>query len=112
MSQKESLQILLQEGSFFEGDLRFKGQARIGGLIKGSIQGEGLLVVEATAKLEADVLVDHLILFGTFNGKLEARKSVVMEPPAHFLGEVISPSLSIKEGVFFEGSSKKTAPRT
>ena len=108
MSQKSALQILLHEGSFFEGDLRFKGQARIAGDIKGNIKGEGLLVIESTAKVEAEVLVDRLILLGEFKGKIEARKSVFMEPPARFLGEVLSPSLSIKEGVFFEGSSKKT----
>jgi len=108
MSQSSELQILLQEGSFFEGELRFKGQARIAGSIKGTIKGEGLLVLESTAKIEADVFVDDIILLGDFKGKLNARKSVVMEPPASFSGDVSSPSLSIKEGVFFEGNSKKT----
>jgi len=108
MSQDSALQILLQEGSFFEGEMRFKGQARVAGVIKGKIQGEGLLVVEPTAKITAEVLVDRLILQGELRGQLKARKSVLMEPPAHFSGEVSSPSLSIKEGVFFEGNSKKT----
>jgi len=107
MSQHSDLQILLQEGAFFEGELRFQGQARIAGVIKGEIKGEGLLVVEASAKLTANVEVDRLILMGELKGKLKARKSVLMEPPARFSGELISPSLSIKEGVFFEGSSKK-----
>lgn len=109
-AQEETLQILLQEGSFFDGELRFKGQARVAGVIKGEIKGEGLLVVESTAKIEAEVLVDRLILLGEFKGNLKARKSVIMEPPARFSGEVSSPSLSIKEGVFFEGSSKKITP--
>jgi len=107
MSQE--LQILLQEGSFFQGELRFKGQARIGGTIKGTIKGEGLLIVEPSSKIEADVFVDDMILLGEFKGKLSARRSVVMDPPARFSGEVSCPSLSIKEGVFFEGLSKKTA---
>ena len=112
MPQESDLQILLQEGSFFEGELRFKGQARVAGVIKGFIRGEGLLVLESTAKVSADILVDRLILKGEFKGNLKARKSVIMEPPARFSGEVSSPSLSIKEGVFFEGSSKKTAPES
>ena len=112
MSQDSDLQILLQEGSFFEGELRFKGQARVAGELKGKIQGEGLLVLEDTAQVSADAVVDRMILRGEFKGKLQARKSVVMEVPARFSGEVSSPSLSIKEGVFFEGTSKKESPKS
>ena len=95
------------EDSFFEGELRFKGSTRLGGVFKGKIQAEGSLIIESTAKVEADVEVDHLILMGELSGKVVAKKSVIMDPPARFFGNVSSPSLSIKEGVFFEGSSKK-----
>ena len=111
-AKKKSLELILGEKAFFEGELRFKGSARIGGSLKGSIKGEGLLIIESTAKVSAEVLVDHLILYGEFKGRVQARKSVLMEPPAQFSGEVSSPSLSIKEGVFFEGSSKKTPAPT
>jgi len=104
---KEFLQVILAEGAFFEGELRFKGTARIAGKLKGFIKGSGSLIIESSAKVEADLEVDHLVLLGEFSGKAKARKSVLMEPPAQFCGEVSSPSLSIKEGVFFEGSSKK-----
>ena len=106
--QTDSLQLILGEKANFDGELRFRGSARVGGTLKGSIKGEGLLIIESTAKVLAEVQVDHLVLFGDFKGRVLARKSVLMEPPASFSGEVSSPSLSIKEGVFFEGSSKKT----
>ena len=105
--EKESLQALLSEGAEFEGELRFRGCARIAGKLKGSIKGAGSLIIESSAKVEADVEVDHLIVQGEFSGQARAKKSVLMEPPARFIGEVSSPSLSIKEGVFFEGALKK-----
>ena len=106
--EKESLQVILAESAFFEGELRFKGTARLAGQLKGSIKGAGSLIISASAKVSADnAEVDHLILLGEFKGKILARKSVRMEPPARFMGEVATPSLTIKEGVFFEGSSKK-----
>lgn len=105
--EKDTLQVILSEGAFFEGELKFKGTARIGGNLKGLVKGSGSLIIESSAKVEADLEVDHLILLGEFSGKAKAYKSVLMEPPARFFGEVFSPSLSIKEGVFFEGSSKK-----
>lgn len=104
---KESLQVIIAEGAFFEGELKFKGTARIGGELKGSVKGSGCLVIEAEAKVSADIEVEHLILMGEFSGNAKAYKSVLMEPPARFFGEVSSPSLTIKEGVFFEGSSKR-----
>ena len=105
---EESLQVMLSEGAFFEGELRFRGSARIAGQLKGSVKGTGSLIIESSAQVEADLEVDHLILLGDFKGRAKASKSVLMEPPARFVGEVSSPSLTIKEGVFFEGSSKKT----
>ena len=104
---EESLQLILSEGAFFEGELRFKGLARIAGQMQGKIKGEGRLIIESTAQVSADILTDHLVLLGSLKGAVKARKTVLMEPPAKFSGEVFSPSLSIKEGVFFEGSSKR-----
>ena len=103
----ESLQALISEGAFFEGEIRFEGLTRIAGQMKGQIKGAGRLIIESTAQVSAEVETDHLILLGSFEGKVKARKTVLMEPPAKFSGEVSSPSLIIKEGVFFEGSSKK-----
>lgn len=105
--KEESLQVLLAKGAFFKGEIRFKGTSHIAGFCKGSIKGKGSLVIESSAKVEADVEVDHLIVLGEFSGKATAYKSVLMEPPARFSGEVYSSSLTIKEGVVFEGSSKK-----
>ena len=106
--EKESLQLVLNEGACFEGELRFKGLARIAGQMKGEIKGEGRLIIESSAEVFADIATDHLILLGKLKGTVKARKTVLMEPPAQFSGEVSSPSLSIKEGVLFEGSSKRT----
>lgn len=102
-----ALQLLLEKGVVFEGELRFKGTARLNGELKGKISGEGTLIIDSEANVSADIEVTHLILLGRLSGKVIATKQVHMEPPAWFQGEVTSPSLSIKEGVSFEGSSKK-----
>ena len=105
---KNPLSMFLSEEASFEGEMRFKDSARIAGTFKGRIKGEGLLVIEATAKVKATVEVDELILLGELEGQVQAYRSAVLEPPARFIGKVSSPSLSIKEGVFFEGTSTKT----
>ncbi|MDE0092671.1 MAG: polymer-forming cytoskeletal protein, partial [Oligoflexia bacterium] len=104
-----SLQVVVCEGAVFDGELRFKGLARVAGQMKGEIKGKGRLIIESTAQVSADITTDHLVLLGDFKGKVKAGKTVLMEPPARFSGEVSSPSLTIKEGVFFEGSSKRVS---
>lgn len=106
----EPVQALLEEGSHFEGEMRFRGAARVGGTFKGHIQGQGTLIIDSTASVEARIKVDHLVVLGELSGQITANRSVLMEPPARFKGEVASPILSIKEGVAFEGSSKKITP--
>ena len=106
--QNEELQVLLLEGAVFEGELRFQGTARLAGRFRGDIKGEeATLIIEPSALVSANIVVDHLILLGNCTGEIQARKTVLMEPPAQFKGEVQTPSLSIKEGVCFEGISKK-----
>ena len=104
--KEEALQALLEKGVSFKGELRFQGTARISGRFEGQIYGE-TLILEPSAQVEAQVEVEHLIVLGSLSGIVKASKSALMEPPAQFRGEVITPVLTIKEGVSFEGSSKK-----
>lgn len=111
-TQSEELKVLLMEGATFEGELRFQGTARLAGCFKGDIKGEqATLIIEPSALVSANIVVDHLILLGHCTGEIHARKTVLMEPPAQFKGEVQTPSLSIKEGVCFEGTSKKPSSK-
>ena len=107
-----TLKALLEEGTFFKGELRFRGFASIDGECSGKILGEGTLIIGSSAKVLANIQVDHLVLHGFLRGHIRAKKSVLMEAPARFEGEVQSPSLTIKDGVSFEGSSKKPEPQS
>ena len=99
--EKESLQVILAKGAFFEGELRFQGTARIAGRLKGSVKGSGSFIIESSAKVEADLEVDHLILLGEFFGKAKAYKSVLMEPPCPLYGRGFQPITKYKRRGFF-----------
>ena len=96
---------LLDVGSKFEGKLTFEGTVRIGGQFFGEIFTHDTLVIDAGAKVEAQVEADIVIIAGNFSGNIFARRRVLMHPPAIFKGTVTSPSLRIDEGVVFEGAS-------
>lgn len=96
---------LLDKGATFEGRLTFEGTVRIGGQFKGEIFTNDTLVVDPSAKVDAQVEADTVIICGRVKGNVFARRKVIMHPPAHFTGTVTSPSLRIDEGVVFEGAS-------
>lgn len=104
--EETEVRAILNQGAFFEGKLSFYGTVRIAGQFKGEIQSEGTLIIDSTAKVEAKINIKTLILTGHLSGEVCASEQVKMFPPAHFKGEVVSPSLKIEEGVIFEGSSR------
>lgn len=96
---------LLDHGSSFEGQLSFEGTVRIGGDFKGEIFTEDTLVVNQGARVEAHIEANIVIISGEVKGNIFAKTRVIMHPPAIFRGTLTTPSLSIDEGVVFEGAS-------
>lgn len=96
---------ILDKGASFEGQLSFEGTVRIGGKFKGEIFTQDTLIVNAEAEVEAQIEADTIIISGYVKGNMFARRQVIMYPPAIFKGSVTTPSLSIKEGVVFEGAT-------
>ena len=96
---------ILDRGSRFEGKLTFEGTVQIGGEFKGEIFTKDTLVVNEGSLVQAQVEADSIIISGTVEGNIFARRRVIMHPPAIFRGTVTTPSLKIEEGVVFEGAS-------
>lgn len=96
---------ILDQGASFEGKLSFEGTVQIGGHFKGEIFTNDTLVVNSGSVVEAQIEAENIIISGHVEGNLFARKKVIMHPPAVFKGTVTTPSLSIDEGVVFEGAS-------
>ena len=94
---------ILTSGCHFEGKLYCKGASRIGGQIQGKVVSEGLLIIEEEARVEADIVVDEVIVLGKINGKLRANKRIELCENSHFQGEITTPALIIKEGACFDG---------
>ncbi len=96
---------ILDQGASFEGKLTFEGTVQLGGHFKGEIFTKDILIINEGAMVQAQVEADSIIISGTFEGNIFARRRVIMHPPAVFKGTVTTPSLRIDEGVVFEGAS-------
>ncbi len=110
-SEYHSITGVIEQGCEFEGKLCFQGTVRINGTFKGEIYTPDTLVVGEDAIIHGDIEAGVAIISGEVNGNLRARQRVEIHQPAVFRGDILTPSLSVDEGVIFEGSSKMISPK-
>lgn len=94
----------LGKGVEFKGNITYSGTVRIDGQLDGEIHTEGILVVGEDAVITAKVSAGTIISKGKITGDIIAREKVRLLSSAVFNGSVKTPTLSMEEGVLFNGS--------
>jgi cytoskeletal protein CcmA (bactofilin family) len=97
---------VIDHGCEFEGKLCFSGTVRIGGTFRGEIYTPDTLIIGEGARVQGQIEAGTIIISGEVSGSLRAKHRVEIHRPAIFRGDILTPSLSVDEGVIFEGSSK------
>ncbi len=95
---------LLGKGSQFEGKLTFEGTVRIDGRFKGEIFSDDVLIIGEGAEVEAEIKVNRVVVYGQVRGNVVAPGGVNLHAPARLVGSISTRSLTIDEGVVFEGT--------
>ena len=103
---------LLGRGASFEGKLTFEGTVRIDGRFKGEVFSDDTLVIGEGAFVEAEIDVGEVIIQGSVNGNVTARRSIEIHAPGRVKGDLHTPALQIDKGVIFEGRSFMEAAQT
>jgi cytoskeletal protein CcmA (bactofilin family) len=91
-----------------KGDLSFKGAFHIDGHFKGKINSESVLIVGDHGKVEADVIVGHLIVNGEIKGNIQAKDRIEIHSTGRVHGTVVTPTLVVEEGAFLETTCQTT----
>ncbi len=91
-------------GTEFHGQLTFEGVVRLDGRFSGEIYSSGTLIIGETAHVNAEINVDTVIVSGEVHGNIKAKNRVEFHAPARLYGNILSPVLTIDEGVIFEGN--------
>lgn len=97
---------VIDHGCEFEGKLCFQGTVRISGTFRGEIFTPDTLIIGEGARVHGEIDAGAVIISGEVNGTIRAKHRVEIHRPAVFRGDILTPSLSVDEGVIFEGSSK------
>lgn len=104
---------LISAGSRFEGTVEFSQYTRFEGYLEGKLRGtEGsTLVLGENGFVEGLVDGDQIIIDGFVRGEIKAKTSVVVSETGRVVGQIISPSIAIKFGGFFDGQCFMKEPK-
>ena len=97
---------LLGKGSEFEGKLSFKGQVRIDGKYSGQIHTDEVLVIGASAKVNAEITAGTVIISGQVEGVIRATQVVELHKHAKVKGTIEAPNVTMEREVTFDGTMK------
>jgi len=86
------------------GEISFRDLVRINGHIAGTVYSQrGTLIVDNTARVDANVEVAVAVINGTIHGDIVAHQKVEIGPGAKIYGNIWTRSIAIRDGGLFEG---------
>ena len=91
------------------GNIMSAGELHIEGTVQGDIQGVKILV-RNTAKITGTISGQDVILHGAVIGSVKADR-IVLAASCRLEGDVFHQSLSIEQGAYFEGKSRRGSPQ-
>jgi cytoskeletal protein CcmA (bactofilin family) len=111
-NQPESGEIIAFVGEevTFKGTIRYQGTVRVDGKLEGEIYTDGNLIIGQKAVIAAKIQAGTLTCQGRITGDVEAKHQVKLLTPAVFDGSITTPSISIDEGVLFNGTCHMPKP--
>jgi len=104
-SGNRDLESCIGQGTRFAGKIDFGAPARIEGEVEGEVTGSEILIAQG-ATVKARVVVDRMMVAGTFSGEIIARERVELAATARVQGNIDTPKLILHEGAQFDGDCK------
>ena len=86
-----------------DGELKSKEDISVEGTVKGRIETEADLFVEASGKIEADVETRSISIQGTVLGNVHATDKYELQKDGRVVGDVRAPRVVIADGSRFKG---------
>ena len=94
----------IMEGTVIEGEVRSDSNVRIDGMVKGTINVRGRLIVGATGIVEGNVTCQSSDIEGTVKGKINCQDMLCLKATAKLDGDIITKKLAIEPGAEFTGN--------
>ena len=98
-----------------KGSIRFVNDLILNGRVEGEVVSSGCLTVGEEGCIKGEVKTHNVIISGNIEGNIHAQESCILKENAIVMGDITAGSLSIEEGVTFQGQSRvgrKAIPNT
>jgi cytoskeletal protein CcmA (bactofilin family) len=106
----EELNGFMDQGTEFEGELRFKDTFRIDGRLKGKIVSDNTLIVGESGQVDAEIECAVVSIRGTVSGRVHGRDRIELLAGSRVQATLVSPKLVIEDGAFFQGQCDMGGP--
>jgi len=103
-SQYSDTPSTLARGITLRGDVFVDADLAIGGIVEGSIQCAGTLVILYSGMVNAAIKAETLVIHGSVVGNVEVTSKIDLRNGGSLIGEVIASRIRIEEGAFFKGA--------
>jgi cytoskeletal protein CcmA (bactofilin family) len=104
------LNCMIGEESRFRGDISVNGSARIDGDFEGSIVATESIIIGKSGVVRADVQARDMVVAGAVAGNLVAHDRVELHAGARVDGDIETRTLTVDEGVTFNGKCVMPEP--
>ena len=102
----------LAKGVVIEGIAKLEGVVRIDGHFNGEITTNDMLIIGEHAVIRGSISADEIICSGKIEAHMTAKKRIQLLHPAVVIGDIATPTFSMEEGVFFQGTCDMGMSRT
>jgi len=94
---------MVGEGSTFEGHFTGDDNYIVNGLVNGTCDLEGTLVIMENGQWKGNIKARIVVIGGKVDGIVEATEKVELRSTANIVGDIISPVIAIANGAVFDG---------
>jgi cytoskeletal protein CcmA (bactofilin family) len=95
---------MIGKGTSIKGDIRSDGDFRVDGILHGSIQSNGKIVVGVSGSIEGDINCQNADLSGQVKATIHVKELLSLKATCKVTGEVHTGKLAIEPGAKFSGT--------
>ncbi len=95
---------MIGPGTKITGDIDTNGDIRIDGIIEGSVQSKGKIVIGNNGSIKGKVKCTNAEIAGEMNGEIEVMELLSLKATSKLMGDIKTNKLSIEPGAIFSGT--------
>jgi len=95
---------VIGSGFTIEGEITSDDEVVVGGVVRGKLQADGPVTVEADGVVEADIEARAVSVGGNVTGNVTASERVDLLAGGRLIGDVKAARLTIADGATFKGN--------